>query len=198
MSVVIRRLSCELIQDYFDFFEQRAFTDNSPCRCYCQVYQMSDEENRKIFNGVKESEVGRVAKAVAQRQIESGILQGYLAFDYNKAVGWCNCNDKANFPVLSSTGDSFYFPVAGKEKAVVCFEIAPEWRGRGIATALLQQAVNDAENDGYEVIDGFPEIREERYEWDSRGPVRLFEKCGFSKIVGNNGEIIMRRVFRKR
>ena len=69
--------------------------------------------------------------------------------------------------------------------------------GRGIATALLQQAVNDAENDGYEVIDGFPEIREERYEWDSRGPVRLFEKCGFSKIVGNNGEIIMRRVFRK-
>lgn len=90
---------------------------------------MSDEENRKIFNGVKESEVGRVAKVVAQRQIESGILQGYLAFDYNKAVGWCNCNDKANFPVLSSTGDSFYFPVAGKEKAVVCFEIAPEWRG---------------------------------------------------------------------
>ena len=89
MSVDIKRLSCELIQDYFDFFEQRAFTDNSPYRCYCQVYQMSDEENRKIFNGVKESEVGRVAKAVAQRQIESGILQGYLAFDYNTAVGWC-------------------------------------------------------------------------------------------------------------
>ena len=57
MSVDIKRLSCELIQDYFDFFEQRAFTDNSPYRCYCQVYQMSDEENRKIFNGVKESEV---------------------------------------------------------------------------------------------------------------------------------------------
>ena len=57
MSVDIKRLSCELIQDYFDFFEQRAFTDNSPYRCYCQVYQMPDEENRKIFNGVKKSDV---------------------------------------------------------------------------------------------------------------------------------------------
>lgn len=54
MGIEIRRLSCELIQDYFDFFEHRAFTDNYPYWCYCQVYQMSKEESsggKSLRNG---------------------------------------------------------------------------------------------------------------------------------------------------
>ena len=44
MTITIRPLTPELSEDYFDFFENRAFTDASPYRCYCQVFQMSKAE----------------------------------------------------------------------------------------------------------------------------------------------------------
>ncbi len=44
--------------------------------------------------------MGRVSREVAAQQIDSGILRGYLAFVDGIAIGWCNANDKANFPML--------------------------------------------------------------------------------------------------
>lgn len=75
---------------------------------------------------------------------------------------------------------------------MVCFEIAPEYRGRGVATALLQRAVADAKAEGYLAVEGFPVVRSERYEWDYAGPVRLYEKAGFVKVAETNGRLIMR------
>ena len=75
---------------------------------------------------------------------------------------------------------------------MVCFEIAPEYRGKGIATALLQKAVADAKAEGFIAVEGFPVIRKERYEWDCTGPVRLYEKVGFSKVLEKGGKAVMR------
>jgi len=44
MELTIKPLTPALAADYFDFFENRAFTDDSPYRCYCQVFQMSKAE----------------------------------------------------------------------------------------------------------------------------------------------------------
>ena len=100
--------------------------------------------------------MGRLSREVAERQIASGALRGYLAFDDVVAIGWCNANDKANYPVESCTGDRFYAPAEKREKAVVCFEIAPEYRGKGIATALLQRVIDDARAEGYIAVEAFP------------------------------------------
>lgn len=75
---------------------------------------------------------------------------------------------------------------------MVCFEIAPEYRGKGIATALLQRAVADAKAEGFIAVEGFPVIRKKRYEWDCTGPVRLYEKVGFSKVLEKGGKAVMR------
>jgi GNAT superfamily N-acetyltransferase len=76
---------------------------------------------------------------------------------------------------------------------VVCFEIAPEYRGKGIATALLQRVIDDAKAEGYIAIEGFPVVRTERYKWDNPGPVRLYEKAGFSKVSEKDGRLVMRK-----
>ncbi len=47
MNLEIKPLTPALAADYFDFFENRAFTDNSPYRCYCQVFQMTKEEQER-------------------------------------------------------------------------------------------------------------------------------------------------------
>jgi len=46
MEITIKKLTAELSADYFDFFDNRAFTDNSLYRCYCQMYQLSKEQGK--------------------------------------------------------------------------------------------------------------------------------------------------------
>ena len=77
----------------------------------------------------------------------------------------------------------------------MCFLIAPDYRGNGVATALLQRVLADAKTEGYAAVVGFPFIRNERYEWDNHGPVRLFLKTGFSKVSEKDGKAVMRNEF---
>lgn len=193
MNITIKPLTPGLSVDYFDFFENRAFTDNSPYRCYCQMYQMTKEQAKEAIDNADGADMGRVSRKVAELQIESGILRGYLAFVDDVAIGWCNANDKANFPIESCTGERFYAPAEKREKAVVCFEIAPEYRGKGIATALLQRVIDDARAGGYIAVEGFPVVRDERFEWDCRGPLRLYEKAGFVKAAVQEKNVVMRK-----
>lgn len=194
MNMTIKPLTPELSVDYFDFFENRAFTDNSPYRCYCQLYQMTREQQKAELDKAEDgADMGRVSRKVAEQQIASGALRGYLAFDDGVAIGWCNANDKANYPIESCTGDRFYAPAEKREKAVVCFEIAPEYRGKGIATALLQRVIDDARAEGCIAVESFPVVRDERFEWDSTGPLRLYEKAGFVKAAVQEKHVVMRK-----
>lgn len=202
MNIVIKRLTPDIATDFFDFFDNRAFSDNSPeGPCYCTRFQMTKEEEKSEFSHVEAlggGSVGfmRVLRNIAERQIESGALQGYLAFADGISIGWCNCNDKANFPMESGNGRRLYAPAEKREKVVVCFEIAPEYRGKGVATALLQRAVDDARSEDYVAVEGFPLLRGERYEWDFTGPIRLYEKLGFVKTSESDRFIVMRKELR--
>lgn len=193
MHITIKPLTPELAADFFDFFDKRAFTDDSPYRCYCQVYQICKKEYQSAYDNAMQ-DPGSASRKVAERQIADGILRGYLAYVDGKSIAWCNANDRANYPAEPYCDDvPFHAPVKAQEKAVVCFEIAPEYRGKGIATALLHQVIADARAEGHIAVVGFPIMRTERYEWDCRGPVRLYEKVGFSKVSEKDGTIIMRK-----
>ena len=196
MNLSIKPLTPELVADYFDFFENRAFTDDSPYRCYCQVYQMSKEQYQTVYEKITAEglDPGCASREVAEQQIENGVLRGYLAYADGKSIGWCNANDRANYPSEPVYDDTpFHAPAEMREKAVVCFEIAPEYRGKGVATMLLQQVINDAKTEGYIAVVGFPTRRDERYEWDCSGPVRLYDKAGFSEVARNGDRIVMRK-----
>ena len=201
MKIIIKPLTEELTADYFDFLDNRAFTDNSPWGgCYCTSWQMTKEEEKTELLDQMEEDFSygdenfiRVLREIVMRQIASKALQGYLAYADGVSIGWCNANDKASFPAESANGFRLYAPAEKREKAVVCFEIAPEYRGKGIATALLNRVVSDAKADGYIAVEGFPQVHSERFEWDYTGPVSLFEKAGFTAITKQDGSIIMRK-----
>ena len=193
MNFTIKPLIPQLAGDYFDFFENRAFTDNSPYRCYCQIYQMTRNEQQTKFNHADAADFGRISREIAEQQIASGALRGYLAYADGKAIGWCNANDKANFPIDSCGGSHFHSDIPNSEIAVVCFEVAPNFRGQGVATALLNRVISDAKANQYSAIESFPVIREERYEWDCTGPVRLYEKAGFVIAEKRDDFVVMRK-----
>lgn len=60
-----------------------------------------------------------------------------------------------------------------------------------LATALLQRVIDDVKSNGYIAVEGFPVVRNERFEWGSAGPIRLYEKLGFIKVAEQDSRIVM-------
>jgi GNAT superfamily N-acetyltransferase len=159
---------------------------------------MTKEQYQAAYDNAKQNP-GPASRKEAERQIAEGILQGYLAYVGGQSIGWCNANDRANYPAKPAEDVPFHAPAEKREKAVVCFEVATEFRGKGVATALLNRVIDDAKAEGDLAVVGFPVMRSERYEWDCRGPLRLYEKAGFvaiskkSKLFAKNKPLIMRK-----
>ena len=206
LEITIKPLAPELKDDYFDFFNNRAFTDNPPWGgCYCTNFQMTKDEMKtqfwdqiEVYGGGQENFM-RVLREIVVRQIDTGVLRGYLAYAGGLAIGWCNANDKKNYPAQIADGSRLFEPTGKKEIAVVCFEIAPDYRGMGVATALLNRVVADAAAEGYTAVEGFPRKHDngKRDEWDFTGPARLYEKTGFTAIAGVDGKVVMRKELTK-
>lgn len=208
MHIIIKPLSVELAEDYFDFFDHRAFSDNSPYYpCYCNAFNMSaDRIRREIIeqadaNGGGTEGWRHALRKSAQSMVRQNEIRGYLAYDDKTSIGWCNANDKRSYFRFGEFNlddlplDEEKQGDCGKEKikSVVCFEIAPEYRGRGIATALLQRVCEDALEDGYEYVEAYPVPRETTEALDFTGPIRLYEKLGFVPVEKHGKMLIMRK-----
>ena len=81
-----------------------------------------------------------------------------------------------------------------KTVSIVCIEIAPEYRDKGIASALIDRVCADAKKAGYAAVEGYAQIKDQRDEFDFTGPVRLFDKAGFTEVARGDGQIIMRKM----
>ena len=112
--------------------------------CYCTYYFQPKPEEYKNIHSRKRN--------YAVWLIENGIMQGYLAYEDNKVIGWCNSNSKKTFPRLNTASDVDKEPI----KSIVCFIVEKEYRNKGVATALLQQVINDAKEEGYKVVEAYP------------------------------------------
>lgn len=116
--------------------------------CYCNAFNMSAECIRsEIIEQVNANGGGtegwkRSLRKSAQSMVEQGKIQGYLAYDNEISVGWCSANDKKSYYLFGGFNldelvlDEVKDSSTERVKSVVCFEIAPEYRGRGLATAF--------------------------------------------------------------
>ena len=80
-------------------------------------------------------------------------------------------------------------------KSIVCFEISPEYRGKGIATMLLDRVCADALAEGYEYAEAYPSDQVQS-SLAFTGPVRLYEKAGFTEFSRIGSTIVMRKKLR--
>lgn len=193
MNIEIRKLTRELTPDYLDFFDNRAFTDGNPNGpCYCTSPNQDEKEIRQMVSEFKENGVKETVRKYAVEMLNEGKIQGYLAFDGDVSIGWCNAAD-----IESYTGfvpDFARDNICGKTVSIVCFEIAPEYRGMGLASAFIDRVCVDAKAKGYVAVEGYAQIRKERDDYDFYGPIRLYEKAGFSEVARQNGQVIMRKM----
>ena len=206
--IIIKKLTPDLLEDYLDFFDHRAFSDGSPFYpCYCSAFNMSRERIQNEFfrqaeiNGGGSDGWKRALRDSAVRMVANGEIQGYLAYDGNLAVGWCNASDRLNYCRVGEFDLSSVPPDEpcdgcqrrGQVKSVVCFEIAPEYRGKGIATLLLETVCRDARAEGYAYVEAYPVKDEGLQGLAFKGPKRLYKKAGFAVTALKGSTLVMRK-----
>ena len=87
MDIIIKNLTPDSLEDFLNFFDNIAFSDNPDwAGCYCHFYH---------FPGTME-QWGEVTKERNRNAtidlIKEKRMAGLLAFVNKKPVGWCNFN----------------------------------------------------------------------------------------------------------
>ena len=192
-TIVIRPLTPELNADYHGFFDHRAFTDGNPNGpCYCTSPNQDEEQIRKMAGEFKTYGVKETLRRYAAEMLDRNMIHGYLAYDGDQSIGWCNAADMDSY---AGFVPAFARKITcGKTISIVCFEIAPGYRGMGIASAFIDRVCADAGSKGYAAVEGYANLSDQRNDFDYQGPYRLYQKAGFAEVAREKGLAVMRKV----
>ena len=145
--------------------------------CWCMWWRL----RRSEYNSGR----GAVNKRRMKRLVQSGPPPGLLAYAGREPVGWISLAPRSEFPVLGNS--RVLAPVDNKPVwSVVCFFIAKDRRGKGVAKQLLRAGVAYAKRRGARIIEGYPVApRQGRlpaaFIWTGVPPI--FEKAGFKEVA---------------
>ena len=192
-TIVIRPLTSELNADYLDFFDHRAFTDDNPNGpCYCTSPNQEEEQIQKMVGEFKTHGVKETLRRYAAEMLDKNMIHGYLAYDGGQAIGWCNAADMESY---AGFVPAFARKITcGRTISIVCFEIAPGYRGMGIASAFIDRVCADARSKGYAAVEGYTNLSDHWNAFDYQGPYRLYQKAGFAEAAREKGQAVMRKV----
>jgi GNAT superfamily N-acetyltransferase len=170
-EVEIRPMGPDSATDAIEFFDTDAFPDYPQWgACYCMFFPRGGRSNDNWGQ-----EPWRENREDQLHRIEEGKTTGMLAYAGEKVVGWCNATPRAELPGLATDDDEGIV-------SVVCFVIAPPYRGHRVATSLLEGAINHFTHGGFSRLEAYP-VREAN---DPRkafhGTLDLFSRFGFGVV----------------
>ena len=180
MEFKIKALSPNLVNDFLDFFDTEDHSDNvKEHKCYCVCWCSDDHRN-----GLEKMSSAQKRRELAKEYIKNGMIKGYLAYDKNRVVGWCNSNRKNDCQnciswLRNMQEVKITEPSNTLIKSVFCFTIAKNYRKQGIATQLLKRVSNDSLIEGYTSIEAYPKKVLKKID-AFEGPLEMYLKEGFS------------------
>ncbi len=161
---------------------ERLFGSNGACGgCWCMLWRA--KQGGKAFEASK----GEPNRRALKRLVTGGQVFGALAFHEDEAVGWCSVGPRAGFPGLQRSR-VLQTDWRATTWSVTCFYIPTRWRHRGVAGALLREAVNVARDNGATELEAYPVTPSKSgsheipaaFAWT--GVQRLFEKLRFRPL----------------
>ncbi len=184
MNYMVKQLSPELTPTFTEYLSTLDF-NHAPhwSTCFCRYYHT----NCSMEQWQKRTGEENCAEAI--EQVKAGNMKGYLAFDGEKCIGWCNANNVRQYIRLED--DLSHIVKDNKVGCVICFVIHPEYRKQGVARLLLKQAVEDFKAQGFDAVLSIPvEIKEEP-EKLYRGTLNMYKELGFELIEHHEKSCVM-------
>jgi len=183
--IEVKPLAVERLDEYLQFFDQKAFTDNprwAGCYCYFPYHdpakthwpERSGEENR----------------AAICTSIRAGAAMGYLAYVGAEVVGWCNAAPRRLYPMLQDEPA----PDGAHTGTIFCFIVAPAFRGRRVASALLDAACACLAEQGLRIAEARPVKQASTAAANHLGPLAMYLAAGFAIVrEDNEGNVYVRK-----
>ena len=184
MNIEIKPLTINLKDDYLFFFDNMLFKENPEwSKCYCYDYH---------FTGDVDKCTREMSRAAVSKLIDEQKLTGYLAFDKDKPIGWCNVNNRANYQRLLKDYDYVDNP-HDKVCSIVCFLIHPDYRRQGLAQQLLEKIIKDQSQGDYDYFEAYPKKEATSCGGNFKGPLALYKRFDFQINKEYDDYYVMRK-----
>jgi GNAT superfamily N-acetyltransferase len=192
-EIEVRELTPALHDELMHFFDFSAYADNPHwASCFCTFFMSRNGDEHQAHT----KEQNRATRAAI---IRSGKGNGLVAFRLGRVVGWCHAAPKSELPLLASWDPKNATETnIGAVGAVVCFVVAPDARRQGVATVLLDAAVEYLRQRGMTAVEAYPPplSPDDPMLWPRRnyhGPLSMYVKTGFREISRNEWSVTVRR-----
>jgi ribosomal protein S18 acetylase RimI-like enzyme len=172
-GIEVHDLTPQRIAEYQSFFDDYAFRDYPAWQsCYCM------ETHRTQSDDEWAGRTGDDNRRDMTTMINGGEVTALLAFVDGEPVGWCNYGETTR---LAGVMHRFGLQAGEQEGvgSVACFVIAAPYRGHGVASRLLEVAVDRLRKKGLKAVEGYPATKEDSAQGNYRGPLSMYLRAGF-------------------
>jgi ribosomal protein S18 acetylase RimI-like enzyme len=147
--------------------------------CWCMYYRLSGTE-KFATNQLRR----RTSRARLRAMVARGVVPGLIAYLGCTPVGWVSMGPREDYaklarsPVLRPVDDAAVW-------SIICFVVPAEFRGQGVARALLEAAVAFARKQGARIIEAYPVDRSGRSSDDTMwfGAKSMYDGAGFIEVA---------------
>jgi GNAT superfamily N-acetyltransferase len=179
-DITVRAISPDQHDQVLHYFDMVAYADNPNwSKCYCCERVVEDYPSR-----TKEQN-----RAFRSQLILSAKANGLVAYRLGRVVGWCHAAPKSELRSVPGAKD----PKVG---AIVCFVVAPDQRKQGVATTLLEAALDHLRGRGMSAVEAYPFLGEiDPARWTQInyvGPLSMYVKAGFEIVEKNEDYAVVR------
>jgi GNAT superfamily N-acetyltransferase len=148
--------------------------------CWCMAYRLGGSRE-PLPRGMTRAQANRAAlKAL----VDAGTPPGLIGYRGKVPVGWVSIGPREEYerlkrsPVMKAVDDQ---PVW----SVICFVVPAQYRGQGVAQALLDGAVAYARKQGATLVEAYPVDKPARSSDESLwfGAKSMYDKAGFTEVA---------------
>ena len=121
-------------------------------------------------------------KAAFRSVIEQGPPPGLIAFEGERAVGWCQVTPRSALPFLDKSR-RLRAPDEMPVWSISCFYIRKGYRKRGITRWLIEAAKREARKAGAQILEAYPLDAELTPSASFTGYASTFARSGFVEVA---------------
>lgn len=168
MEVITRALTPELWPDFERLFGQ----NGAKSGCWCMYWRIGARYRRQAASA---------NRAAFEAVVKTGPPPGLMAFAGGKPVGWCQIGPRRSLSQLDRVW-RLRSPDETPIWSVSCLFIARGHRRQGIASRLIEAALEFASAGGATMVEAYPIDRRLSPSSFSTGFVTTFERLGFRYV----------------
>jgi GNAT superfamily N-acetyltransferase len=155
--------------------------------CWCMAFHPE---------GTRTAEQNRAEK---ERRVREGEAHAALVYDSSTAVGWCQFGPTDELPRIKRKRAYLEGLTDPPDWRITCFFVDRGYRGKGVAAAALQGALQEIARLGGGTVESYPEDAEGRSVSASflhNATVSMFEREGFrrERRLGKNHWVVTKVV----